>query len=206
MQNDNLDSVMKTSEDTIVNYDSIKVGYGGHLLYNNDINPTDMLTKEAEKPKPLERTIHKSLLGDIGGKDTLKIFAEFSQCGEFGGNREYLNVYRNDSILECRIIKDSVVCRYDENGQKFFRVEDKTYSLSKSGEKAVVDYLELLLRYTLKEKEWYANAAGYFSATINRGKYMKDFSVDVFDSEMEWIYFDLLKNEIKTTANKSYKK
>ena len=62
------------------------------------------------------------------------------------------------------------------------------------------------MRYSLKDKEWHANVAGYFSAEIIRNvDYRKDFSIDVFDSEGQWIYFDILKNEIKTTANILYK-
>ncbi|MDT8413228.1 MAG: hypothetical protein RQ875_12245 [Vicingaceae bacterium] len=162
-----------------------------------------MLNLESIKETPLDNTRSQELLGDLGRKDTLKIFAEFTQCGEFGGNREYINIYRGDSTLECRIVKDSVVCHFDSNGKKFFRIENKTYTISKSTTKAITNYLELLVRYSLKEKEWFANVAGYFSANITRGvDYRKDFSVDVFDSEGHWIYFDILKNEIKTTSNR----
>ncbi len=190
----------------ISKFDSIKTGYGGFFVFEDTINLTTLLSNESQKIKPLAHTELNDPLGDLYMEDTLKLFAEFCQCGEFGGNKEYINVYRAEKYLECIIITDTVSCRYDKNGKKYFRISQEKYQLTESSINAIVDYLELLMRYSLKDKEWHANVAGYFSAEIIRNvDYRKDFSIDVFDSEGQWIYFDILKNEIKTTANILYK-
>lgn len=199
---DRKESSGNSTEDTIVQYDSLITGYGGHIIFEYKKNLTELLSTESKKETPLDHTSSLELLGDLNRDDTLKIFAEFAQCGEFGGNREYIYVYRADSTFESRIMKDSVVCHSNQNEKKIIRIENETYSLSKTASKAITDYLELLLRYSLKEKEWHTNVAGYFSASITRGvNYRRDFSIDVFDSEGLWIYFDILKNEIKVSGN-----
>lgn len=175
--------------------DSIKTGYGRYFVFEDTINLTSLLSSESQKIKPLNHTKLSDPLGELD--DTLKLFAEFCQCGEFGGNKEYINIYRAGKYLECLIIKDSVSCRYDINGKKYFRISQEKFRLEESSIDAIVDYIELLMRYSLKDKERHANVAGYFSAEIIRNvDYRKDLSIDLFDSESQWIYFDILKNEI----------
>lgn len=183
--------------------DSLKTGYGGYILFEKDYNVSELLYSESKKDFPLNHTKTKNLLGSISNRDTLKLTALYTQCGEFGGNRETILIFRPNSSLVCRVVKDSVYCGYEDKEQKYFQVSNDKYRLSNNAAKAVTDYIELLFRYSLKEKEWHSNVARYFSASIHRSvDYRKDFSVDVFDPEGEWIYFDVLKNEIKSSGAK----
>ncbi|QHT65554.1 hypothetical protein GXP67_02180 [Rhodocytophaga rosea] len=200
--NRDLKNEQRDSSASAIIYDSLKIAYGRYVKFDKSMNATTLLTTECRKDQPLDHTQSNQALGDLGRNDTLKLYAEFVDCGEFGGNREYINVFRKDSILECTLIQDSVVCNFDEYGRKYFRKAQQTLPLSESASQSITDYLELLLRYSLKGSELHSHAAGYFSATITRGvDYRKDFSFDVYDSEGQWIYFDILKNEIKTSAN-----
>ena len=187
-----------SSNESGTTYDSIKSGYGGYIVFVDSLNLTSTLSIECKKVKPLDWNGSRESLGDLFGNDTLKLFAEFCQCGEFGGDKEYILIYRVDTNLKCIIIKDSVSCHFD----KYYRISEERFPLSESSTAAVVDYLELLLRYSFIDKVWDSNVAGYFSASLERGDdNRKDISMDVYDSECKWIYFDILKHEIKTAAN-----
>ena len=180
--------------------DSIAMGYGGYLVIDDSVVLTSILSSECRRSKPLYSGKSFSPLGDIYRNDTLRLFAEFCQCGEFGGNRENILIYRVDSTFECLITKDSVACRFDGNGKKYFRVFSEKYPLYESSMFVVVDYLELLLRYSLMSIEKEVPAAGYFSATMFRGvDFRKDFSIDLYDAEANWIYFDILKHELQNS-------
>ncbi len=78
----------------ISKYDSIITGYGGYLAFEDTINLTFLLSTESKKNKPLDNTELSDPLGELYRNDTLKLLAEFCQCGEFGGNKEYINIYR----------------------------------------------------------------------------------------------------------------
>lgn len=180
--------------------DSIAMGYGGFLVVDDSVVLTSILSSECRRSKPFYNGKSFNPLGDIYRNDTLRLFAEFCQCGEFGGNRENILIYRVDSTFECLITKDSVACRFDENGHKYFRIFNEKYPLYESSMVVVIDYLELLLRYSLRSIEKDAPVAGYFSATMHRGvDFRKDLSIDMYDVEVNWIYFDILKHEIQTS-------
>lgn len=178
--------------------DSIAMGYGGYLVIDDSVVLTSILSSECRRSMPLYNGKSFNPLGDIYRNDTLRLFAEFCQCGEFGGNRENILIYRVDTTFECLITKDSVACRSDGNGKKYFRVFSEKYPLYESSMFVVIDYLELLLRYSLMSIEKEVPVAGYFSATMLRGvDFRKDFSIDLYDAEVNWIYFDILKHELQ---------
>lgn len=64
-----------------------------------------------------------------------------------------------------------------------------------------MDYLELLLRYSLRNKDWDLNISGIFTATlINSVNNEKILKIELHDPEGTWFQFDILKEIIETTA------
>lgn len=183
--------------------DSIKLGNGGYLIFDDTTDFASFLSKECRKRNPLENSIKLHSLGDIYEKDTLKLSAEFCQCGEFGGNKEYIIVYRNKKSLECQIITDSVVCHHEQEPAKYYRIFAAKYKINQKSAEAIVNYLELLLRYSIRDKDMKTAASSNFNATIYNSAFNREtLKIELFDNEGIWVEFDLLKSIIKTSANK----
>jgi len=71
----NKEVIENPSKDTIVYYDSLKLGYGGYIKFENTLNTTEMLAMESKKDNPLDNTSSKEFLGDLGRNDTLILFS-----------------------------------------------------------------------------------------------------------------------------------
>lgn len=192
-----------SKNDTATNeFDSIKGG-NGFIYFPKSIDPVLTLKEECIRSNPLNHENVKSALGELLSGDTLILAAIFCQCGEFGGDKEKIVIFRSDTNFDCILVRDSVRCR-DENGNhKFYRTMNNHYTLSKTQTNIIADYIELLTRYSLMEKVNHNLVSSYFSATIIRNaNYRKDFSIDLYDTDGSWPYFDILKNEIMKNACK----
>src|SRR5690606_31208784 len=100
-------------------------------------------------------------------------------------------------------IYDSVVCRHQNEGKKYFQTEKIVYTIDKDLQQEVLYYLFDLNRMTLLEQEMVANAANLFSASINHRKDLPQFfsyDISFTDWSFKWNHFQKLKEKIKTTA------
>ena len=89
---------------------------------NSDIIPLPPLPCE-ERSNPLDI---------LNNKDTLKILIEFSDCGGWGGHKEFIYLQRNkDSKIFARFIMDTVSCDRIVERKGFSVVDDKTRKNSK---------------------------------------------------------------------------
>lgn len=196
------DLTNKNNETALNVLDSIKGG-NGYIYFPKSMDPLSILKKECKRENPLDHKNVKSALGELLKGDTLNLSAVFSQCGEFGGDKEYILIFNSNTNIDCIVMKDSVSCRDETGNQKFYRIIKNQYTLNDSQSESIVDYIELLTRYSLMEKVNHPTVSNYFSATIIRNvKYRKDFSVDIFDSDGLWLYFDILWNEITQNGQK----
>jgi len=83
----------------------------------------------------------RGFLGNLYS-DTLVLFAQFSECGEFGGHKEWFKIFKESDTVKCIMLYDSVNCNTAENDpSRFFRLTSATYVLSRTQEKEIVQYL-----------------------------------------------------------------
>lgn len=134
--------------------------------------------------------------------DTLVLGAQFSECGEWGGHREWLKIYMDQrNITKAIFIKDSVVCRFKNQGKKYFRVENSVFTIEKNLQQEISNYLLDLNRMTFMEQVMYANAANSYSANIKSGAggipKLFNYNISFYDLSFKWDHFERLRDKIK---------
>ena len=153
-------------------------------------------------PENLEIDTTKGLFGKIV-IDTLVLFAEYADCGEWGGHREWLKIYNTEELTKAIFIYDSVACRHQNEGKKYFQTEKTIYTIDKDLQQEVLYYLFDLNRMTFLEQEMVTNAANLFSASINHRKDIPplfNYDISFIFCYFKWNHFQKLKEKIKTTA------
>lgn len=94
----------------------------------------------------------------VGESDTLKIIVEFDECGEWGGRKEYIHLYRNDSReLIGRYLIDTVSCDriIEKDGigilddKERVIVKDTIKHISKEDEMIFNNFIHRLLELTI---------------------------------------------------------
>ena len=60
----------------------------------------------------------KDYVADLEQRDTLLIAGYFSECGEWGGHREKIKIYKQSGEAWITYIKDSVSCSRDPNNDR----------------------------------------------------------------------------------------
>ena len=116
-------------------------------------------------------------LNIINQKDMLKIVVQRSDCGEWGGNKEYIYLQRNDSDKICaRFILDTISCDkiIEKNGYGVLDdslrkiVVDTSKVLSINEEVLISKMLQRILELYLKN-EVHSNAGSYFEISNSDG-------------------------------------
>ena len=139
--------------------------------------------------------------------DTLILLAEYADCGEWGGHREWLKIHRDKEITKVIFVYDSVVCRYKNEGKKYFQTEKSVYTINKSLQQEIIYYLFDLNRMTLLDQEMLANAANSYQAYIKSGSdlpLLLEYEISFIDWSFRWNHFQTLKKKILTNANNVY--
>ena len=139
--------------------------------------------------------------------DTLILLAEYADCGEWGGHREWLKIHRDKEITKVIFVYDSVVCRYKNEGKKYFQTEKSVYTINKSLQQEIIYYLFDLNRMTLLDQEMLANAANSYQAYIKSGSdlpLLLEYEISFIDWSFRWNHFQTLKKKIQTNANNVY--
>ena len=98
-------------------------------------------------------------------------------------------------------IYDSVVCRYNNEGKKYFQTEKSVYTINKSLQQEIIYYLFDLNRMTLLEQEMMANAANSYQAYIKNGSdlpLLLNYQISFIDWSFSWNHFQRLKKKIQT--------
>lgn len=125
-------------------------------------------TSKDFKP-PLPCANNSTPLNFINIDDTLKIIIEASECGEWGGHREYIFLKRKNNKITANFIVDSVSCddivtiyeqdysfsEIDENSRKI--IIDTTKLLTKKEEKIMNKFI-LQIMSLYMEQEVFSNA------------------------------------------------
>lgn len=138
--------------------------------------------------------------------DTLILSAEYADCGEWGGHRETLKIYIDKGLTKAIFVYDSVDCRFQNEGKKYFRTENTVFIINENLQQEIIYYLFDLNRMAFLEQEMYSNAANGFSAFIKQGldiPQLFNYGISFYDLSFNWNHFDRLRYKIETTANKS---
>ena len=128
-------------------------------------------------PKPCEE--YSSPLNIVNENDTLKIVVQRSDCGEWGGNKEYIYLQRNDrnsNKICARFILDSISCDQiiEKNGYGVLddrlrqKIVDTSKILNINEEILISKMLQRILELYLKN-EVHANAGSYFQISNSDG-------------------------------------
>tara|TARA_B100000678_G_C18214016_1_gene504569 strand:+ start:1201 stop:1677 length:477 start_codon:yes stop_codon:yes gene_type:complete len=147
----------------------------------------------------------KGPLGELYLGDTLILFARYSECGEFGGHKEWLKIFSDDSALKCKVIYDSVNCDSPTETMTFARLENSIFQMTKTAQSATVNYLNELTQMRFLRQEPDFHVGNLYSAVVRSSMdWEQDTTYEVWwwDQSLKWTEFQKLKNEIKTTANK----
>ena len=119
-------------------------------------------------PDSLRVDTTKGLFGNLYG-DTLILLAEYADCGEWGGHREWIKIHNDKDFTKVTFIYDSVVCRYNNEGKKYFQTEKTIYTIDKNLQQEVIYFLFDINRMTLLNQEMMANAANSYKVYIKSG-------------------------------------
>jgi hypothetical protein len=157
-----------------------------------------------------------SALSNIEINDTLKIFVEATDCGEYGGHREKICIYRKtnnfESKLDARIIIDSVNCEdivvseyntsmVNDDSRAIF--VDTCVVLSEDDEATIANFVAKILELKLKSGGAYSNAGVYYEITLG-----KSIQIDFWNSSQTGdSYYWKMRNKvfgkiIKSCTNK----
>lgn len=123
----------------------------------------DLLIKMVEKMPE-----KKNPLGFLFQGDTLHLTAKFSECGEFGGHKEKIQIYRNyKKEYFAKFTKDSIDldCPNDFE-EKAIIIQDTIIVINKSKEKFIGNYLNKLYKRAIIGKVS-SHSNDYFSAKTN---------------------------------------
>lgn len=134
----------------------------------------------------------EEVLGNLYGADTLTIKAQFSDCGEWGGHSERIDIYRDDISLVALYRRDTVNC---PNPALFNRrlIETSTLPLSDEDQKDVIHFLKAILESSFREPG-ISHAGSYYSVSKSGG----ELKINYHHMYGEWDGFEELKKSITT--------
>jgi hypothetical protein len=119
-------------------------------------------------------------LDRLGRGDTLKLFAKYTDCGEWGGHHEYLLIYRESNLI-LRYSRDSVQC--SEPNVFRTKLPDIVKSLDNTSRRAIEEYILLVDRLSREPQRTGSNAINGFYVLVGdkEVRYLDSFDWDEFD-------------------------
>jgi len=138
-------------------------------------------------------------LSGLSKYDKLIIVGEFSECGEWGGHKETITIFR-DSLynISASLIVDSVSCT-DSMGNidvRRFVYLNKTVKVSKIQQQEVVDCISEMTQLLLINKDFISNAFHIYSVKLNDQLMLK-----YSDFPSQWQGFNELRNSLFEKQN-----
>ena len=136
----------------------------------------------------------KNPLNFLYQADTLTLSAYFSECGEFGGHKERIDIFRNSSKREyfMNYVVDSidVACPegFEENA---IVVTDEIIKLNLENEYAIMKYLDSLFARVLISKSP-SHSNDYFSAYTR----YSGLRLTTAEPDKNWVEFKILVNQL----------
>jgi hypothetical protein len=112
------------------------------------------------------------LINNIARTDTLTLYAQYSECGEWGGHQESLRIYRGDDDELWTIYQRDTVTTCEgpiENNRTVLK--QRTVKLTKDNQRAIIQYMHNLLDRSLEE-EMPSHSGEFFSIRRNDSKFV----------------------------------
>ena len=135
--------------------------------------------------------LQSSFIDNINIGDTLTLYAKFSDCGEWGGHIEKIQITKKASGLESIFYKDTVSCENDPD-----LTRKKTMEISKPltipYENCIIKYIDSLLIRANKTVGILGNSCNHYELIS------KDKTYKYLDFEENWQGFNEMRNEIFT--------
>lgn len=113
----------------------------------------------------LNNSIEKNPLGILYQTDTLRLTAKFSECGEFGGHKENIEIFCNyKREYFAKYVRNSINLDCPNNFEETaIIIKDTLFKIDCNKEKLVVKYLDKLYRRTVTPK-MISHSNDYFKA------------------------------------------
>lgn len=146
----------------------------------------------------------KGPLGRLYQGDTLVLFAQYSECGEFGGHKEWMKIFSDNNVLKCQLIYDSI--DRDSPGETLTvsRLDNSILQMTKTAQFSAIKYLNELTQMSFWSQEPDFHVGNLYSAVVRSSMQWEQdtiFEVWWWDQSLHWAGFQELKKKIKTTAN-----
>lgn len=148
---------------------------------------------ETDFKQLINNSIEKNPLGILYQTDTLKLTAQFSECGEFGGHKESIEIFCNyKREYFAKYVRNSINLDCPNNFEETaIIIKDTLFKIDSNKEKLIVKYLDKLYRRTLKPK-MISHWSDYFKAkTKNSG-----LSLFTAEPNKDWKEFRKLQIEL----------
>ncbi len=182
-----------------------------NLKLKDSIDKILLLKEKSFLIDSVEMDFSEGLLGTLTYADTLVLSARFSDCGEFGGHKEYLKIYSEKEIYMCLFINKMVDC--DQSYTDFIRIDSSLVELSEKNQKRVLEYLLELTEVSMLHQDLSNNFSNDYEMYISSGLSGEPYFLEsqlmnwyFQDQSLKWQEFIKLRNEIKTNSNNTYSK
>lgn len=150
----------------------------------------------------------KGILGALTFTDTLVLSARFSDCGEFGGHKEYLKIYSEKEKYMCLFIKQMVDC--EKSYTDFVKIDSILFELSENNQKRVLEYMFELTKVSMLHQDLADHRSNYYEMFISSGLSGPPYFIEspimkwnFGDQSLKWPGYIDLRDDIKTSANKA---
>lgn len=140
----------------------------------------------------------KGALAGLIKYDTLVLTAEFTECGEWGGRKEVIKIYRNlDYNLTAELLVDSVSCTDGQGNVMVTRYKKiaQTVVIQKEAQEEIIECIGQMSRLIFVDQDILSNACNnYFVYLTRLGEHK--FELDYNDFPSEWRGFEKLRDSI----------
>lgn len=127
-----------------------------------------------------EKSGNNNLVIKISPQDSIVIFVEFNDCGEWGGHREEVSLFKNQGKLVSSYYKDTVSCDDDPNeGRK--KIIERKKEITFSDEDELNEYISKFIKISaLQKKEIFSHSCTFYKVLI------KDTLYKFYDENHTW--------------------
>lgn len=169
------ENILKT---LLISILSIFIGLKGH----NQESQKDSLSI-------LETATEKNPLGFLYQTDTLTLLAHFSECGEFGGHKEKVNIfcdYKREYFAQYIVDSIDLKCpaNFEENA---IVIRDTLFRLTRENEYEIIQYLDKLFKRGLISK-YPSHSNDYFNAHTR----YSGLNLTTYEPDSNWNEFNKL--------------
>ena len=151
--------------------------------------------------KEVKMDFSKGLLGHLYYADTLILSAQFADCGEFGGHKEYLKIYSYKKKYNCLYLNKKIDC--DKSYTDFVQVDSTLFELSKVDQEHILNYMNDLMRISMLHQDWIDHQSNDYelilSSSLSGEPYFLESNQMYWyfqDASLEWPGFTELRDSI----------